>query len=903
MSTYVFLDENNKLTHSTNTTLNAPNIEISQGSITSDHGTINFNDEHLTTTGNITGNSLVIDANGGISSSDLINLNSITKLNYVNSTLGGVLKLIKGSGGQSNNYDYEILNDYVATNHNNTASAGFRIRSLAPTIDKAFFGHNVTYGNCCILNPDNNTNFVFKQNSLHISNSTNSTLSFNYDSGDFAHNIADTKKHIFQINNTDILTINQTGYHLDVTGNINFTGNITKDGDALISSLWTEDNSNNIYYNNGNVGIGNNNPTEKLDVNGTTKTTVLDVNSALKIDYDNTYLDFTLTNYSSPFMKLHNNGTTLNFAVSTFATDASSNITFNISGSGQDVRFQGDKAIINYDLDVDGNIYGQNLYTNNNIYSNGALALRSASGSGMNFYTNNLSTARMSIDTNGYVGINTSPSSSYQLDVNGGIRGSSVRTYHYYYSDSHMYFKPNSGYNMYFETNNSTRMTIDTSGYVGINTSPSSSYQLAVNGAIRGSSMRTQYYYYSDYSMYFKPNSGYSMYFETNNSTRMTIDTSGYVGINTAPNSSYRLDVNGISRHKGKVIISPDSSSECTCQFDSTNQRISTWANTMWFVMQGSNRMVINSSGNVGIGTTSPTEKLEVNGALRISGYTSTAGNNLSGNQDDGTCISTYWYKPYSNSYWQEFAGNSSGSPYWDLWGTDYDPGNINSTGCSCVMEYALFMKNGSIFLACDRRLKQNITPIDDNYALDIINKIDMYKFKYKDCFNYNEEFTYNVIAQEVSEVFPQAVNYHTDFLPDIMAGVNPEFRERKDKKYDMIITPNEKWEKDYIKKGKTYRFYIGENDTDFTNNKHKVIDLICSEKNTFITEEKYKYILFYGVEVNDLMSVDKQKIYALHHSAIQQLHKNYIKQQEEINTLKTELDNIKELLLKNNII
>ena len=59
----------------------------------------------------------------------------------------------------------------------------------------------------------------------------------------------------------------------------------------------------------------------------------------------------------------------------------------------------------------------------------------------MNFYTNNLSTARMSIDTNGYVGINTSPSSSYQLDVNGGIRGSSVRTYHYYYSDSHDVFQ------------------------------------------------------------------------------------------------------------------------------------------------------------------------------------------------------------------------------------------------------------------------------------------------------------------------------------------------------------------------------------------------------------------------------------------------------------------------------
>ena len=47
----------------------------------------------------------------------------------------------------------------------------------------------------------------------------------------------------------------------------------------------------------------------------------------------------------------------------------------------------------------------------------------------------------MSIDTNGYVGINTSLVPSYQLDVNGGIRGSSVRTYHYYYSDSHILFQ------------------------------------------------------------------------------------------------------------------------------------------------------------------------------------------------------------------------------------------------------------------------------------------------------------------------------------------------------------------------------------------------------------------------------------------------------------------------------
>ena len=83
---------------------------------------------------------------------------------------------------------------------------------------------------------------------------------------------------------------------------------------------------------------------------------------------------------------------------------------------------------------------------------------------------------------------------------------------------------------------------------------------------------------------------------------------------------------------------------------------------------------------------------MRINNALRIDGFISTAGNNLTGNQTDGTCLSTNYFKPYSNSYWAEFAGNSSGFPYWDLWGTDYDPGNINSTGVGLVCERGCFV-------------------------------------------------------------------------------------------------------------------------------------------------------------------------------------------------------------------
>ena len=53
------------------------------------------------------------------------------------------------------------------------------------------------------------------------------------------------------------------------------------------------------------------------------------------------------------------------------------------------------------------------------------------------------------------------------------------------------------------------------------------------------------------------------------------------------------------------------------------------YAGHRW-VTNGSERMRIDSSGNVGIGTSSPTEKLDVSGNVKVSGSLSVAGNNIS---------------------------------------------------------------------------------------------------------------------------------------------------------------------------------------------------------------------------------------------------------------------------------
>jgi len=52
------------------------------------------------------------------------------------------------------------------------------------------------------------------------------------------------------------------------------------------------------------------------------------------------------------------------------------------------------------------------------------------------------------------------------------------------------------------------------------------------------------------------------------------------------------------------------------------------------------------------------------------------------------------------------------------------------------------------------------------------------------------------------------------------------------------------------------------------------------------LIEKDYQYVLCYGIETDDMLTVDKQKIYSLSHSAIQQLHKNNIRQQAEIDVL-----------------
>jgi hypothetical protein len=317
---------------------------------------------------------------------------------------------------------------------------------------------------------------------------------------------------------------------------------------------------------------------------------------------------------------------------------------------------------------------------------------------------------RMRITATGNVGIGTN-SPAYTLDVNGTSRvsgsltigtGNTANFAHQTITSNinfPMAFCANPGNFGSFLFGNASMST----GYVSIN-NIISGYMLDVDGSGRFIGALAA----------------------TNNSNTVgnIFTTAGNVGIGlTLP--SYNLDVNGTSRVRNDFGITANNSTWDNTLTKGLYMRYSTnngqdsgfiqsvdrtnnifyplafEARQFTFTANGFERMVIASTGNVGIGTTSPSGMLHLN---NVALFTST--------------------------------------------------GNLTCTGD--VVSF------GSL---SDRRLKKNIQTIETLKALDIVSKLRAVKFDWRDdIFNEQKRNTSDIgfIAQEIEEIIPEAVSEYT---------------------------------------------------------------------------------------------------------------------------------------------
>ncbi len=234
----------------------------------------------------------------------------------------------------------------------------------------------------------------------------------------------------------------------------------------------------------------------------------------------------------------------------------------------------------------------------------------------------------------------------------------------------------------------------------------------------------------------------------------------------------------------------------------------------------------VNINGNLGIGTTTPTQaKLVINGSASTNignyGYLNSAGNN----------------------------GTGSGTNAYSL----YASARVAAT------EFNAFS---------DARIK-NIQGLSDSRAdLNTLLSIEITDYKLKDYIDKGNKFYKKVIAQQVEKVYPQAVSTITDVVPDIY-----QLAEIKDGYIALTNT---------LKAGDKVKLIFGE--------RTEVVVISAANASGFkVNLPDQGKVFVYGREVSDFHTVDYEALSMLNISATHELVKMINNQSEAISALQTD--------------
>ena len=263
------------------------------------------------------------------------------------------------------------------------------------------------------------------------------------------------------------------------------------------------------------------------------------------------------------------------------------------------------------------------------------------------------------------------------------------------------------------------------------------------------------------------------------------------------------------------------------------------------FFTAGIERMIIDNSGNIGIGTTSSNGKLEIlgeYGSVSLTEYSYTE------MVTDGINL-----------------GNAATNSY-----SIYASGKIAASEFNAVS---------------DKRVKQNILLRDINKDIEIIKKLNVYDYDYIDKLEYGNNNKIGFIAQEVEELNKNFINESKRYIPNIFNNFSLENKSTiiSDEKLHLEIGDKIKVQI-FDKKYNQFRTYETEI-ISIMNNKYEI-------NNSYETDIN-KGIFIYGKLISDFKTIDTNQLLSLNTNVIKYLYEDVIRKDKEIENIKERLKNL----------
>jgi hypothetical protein len=272
------------------------------------------------------------------------------------------------------------------------------------------------------------------------------------------------------------------------------------------------------------------------------------------------------------------------------------------------------------------------------------------------------------------------------------------------------YLQNRSNGNMIFTTNNAERMRIDSSGNVGIGaTTTTDALEIKRTGATSVSIALNQTGTGGRNYVLLSSGTGYGtagnlvFYDGTASAERMRIDSSGNVGIGTtSPASKLQvagtIDVNTASSGLPTIKLSHTNTGADNFEIKAGTTGVANSGFSIRDVDASANRLVIDSDGNVGIGTDAPEKKLQVSGDAKIDTFLTVG---------DSGQANTYLY----------LLSSTSGTSNLRMGDTDTDAGAIIYSNASNFMDFRV---NASERLRIDSSGNVGIGTSTPDYELQV---------------------------------------------------------------------------------------------------------------------------------------------------------------------------------------